>query len=135
MAKTGSQEIVSVKIEAELDTLEQIEKVFGSVDNESPLQLCDGKAELKLINAGNTISFDGGSTATLLLSFSVGVASGVVGNIIYALLCKGIKKLELNGRRTRITEENIIQVVETIKNMAMSSKNQECFDENSDDPE
>ena len=56
----------------------------------------------------------GGATASLLLSFSVGVASGVIGNVIYAALCKGIKKLELNGRRTRITEEGITQVIETI---------------------
>lgn len=130
MKKTNDRETISVKIEVELDTLEQIEKIFSCVDNKNAISLCDGEAEIKLITAGNTMSFDGGATATLLLSFSVGVASGVVGNIIYALLCKGIKKLELNGRRTRITEENITEVLETIKNVSISSENKKCIVEN-----
>ena len=135
MEKTGRSETISVRIEVELDTLEQIEQLFGSIDNKSPIQLCDGKAELRLLAAGNTISFDGGSMATLLLSFSVSVASGVVANIIFAALCKGIKKLELNGRRTRITEKNIAQVIETTKNATMASEHEECFEKNSNAPE
>ena len=125
MTRKENRETISVKIEAEFDTLEQIEKIFAGVDNKSPIQLCDGKAELKLITAGNTISFDGGLTATLLLTFSIGVASGVVGTLIYSMLCKDIKKLELNSRRTRITEENITQAIETIKNMVSLTEKKE----------
>ena len=119
MIGENNKEIISVEIEVELDTLEQIEKIFAGIDNAQPIQLCEGMAELKLITAGNTISFDGGLTAELLLTFSIGVASGVVGNFIYNALCVGSKKLELNGRRTRVTEENIIEAIETIKQMVL----------------
>lgn len=120
--KINSKEIVSIRIEAELDTLEQIEKIFGSVDTDNSIKLCDGEVELKLLEAGNVLSFNGGLTAELLLSFSVGVASGVVGNLIFKLLCDHVKKLSLNGRRTRITEETITQVIETTKTTVLISK-------------
>ncbi len=115
MVGKNNTEIVSVKIEMELETLENIENLFGSVENGGSIQLCSGEAKLELITAGKSLSFDGGLTAEILLSFSVGVASGVVGNFIYASLCNGVKKLTLNNRRTRITEETITQVIETTK--------------------
>lgn len=115
MVEKNNTEIVSVKIEMELETLENIEKLFGNIENGCSIQLYGGEAELILVTAGNSLSFDGGLTAEILLSFSVGVASGVVGNFIYASLCNGVKKLTLNNRRTRITEETITQVIETTK--------------------
>jgi nucleoside phosphorylase len=118
-------EIVSVKIEVELETLDNIKSIFGNIDTGHSVQLCDGEVELELLTAGNTLSFDGGLTAELLLSFSVGVASGVVGNFIFASLCDRVKKLTLNGRRTRITEENITQVIETTINAVLASKEKE----------
>ena len=105
--------VISVKIEIELETLDNIKKLFGTIDNGCTIQIYDGEAEL--LSAGNSLSFDGGLTAEILLSFSIGVASGVVGNFIFAALCKGAKKLTLNNRRTRITEETITQVIETTK--------------------
>lgn len=119
--ETNNKEIVFIKIEAELDTFEQIDKMFGSVDAGNSIQLCDGEVELKLLETDNVLSFDGGLTAELLLSFSVGVASGVVGNLIFKLLCDNVKKLTLNGRRTRIKEESITQVIETTKTTVLIS--------------
>lgn len=115
MVGKNNAELVSVKIEIELETLDNIKKLFGTIDNGCTVQIYDGEAELKLLTAGNSLSFDGGLTAEILLSFSIGVASGVVGNFIFAALCKGAKKLTLNNRRTRITEETITQVIETTK--------------------
>lgn len=115
MVGKNNEELVSVKIEIELETLDNIKKLFGTIDNGCIIQIYDGEAELKLLTAGNSLSFDGGLTAEILLSFSIGVASGVVGNFIFAALCKGAKKLTLNNRRTRITEETITQVIETTK--------------------
>ncbi len=122
MVGKNSKEIVCVKIEMELETLENIKSLFGSIDEGCSIQLCDGDAELKLLTAGNVLSFDGGLTAEILLSFSVGVASGVVGNFIFASLCNGVKKLTLNNRRTRITEETITQVIETTKVTVVKEK-------------
>lgn len=126
--------IVSIRIEAEFDTLEQIEKIFGGLDNGHSVQLChqsEGMAELSLINAGNTMSFDGGLTAELILTFSIGVASGVVGNFLYNALREGIRKLEFNGRRTRITEQSITHAIDTTINTVLASKEKGLFDKNS----
>lgn len=127
MIENNNKEIVYIKIEVEIETLDNIKKLFGSIDIGHTVQLYDGNVELELLEAGNSLSFDGGLTAELLLSFSIGVASGVVGNIIYKALCVGIRKLGLNGRRTRITEENITQAIETIKNMLLLNKEKESF--------
>lgn len=64
-----------------------------------------------------TLSFDGNQFVEFLITFSVGVASGVVGNYIYNAIHTATKKLEINGRRTRLTEESISQAIETIKQM------------------
>ena len=117
MVEKNSQELVSIKIEAELESLEQIKKIFSNVEKDNTVQFCDGNAELKLLSAGDTLAFSGGAEVELLLTFSVGVASGVIGNLVYNAICCGIKKLALNGRRTRITEENITQAIEMIKEL------------------
>lgn len=134
MVEKDNKEIVSVKITAELESLTQIEKIFNDVTEGNTIQLCGGNAELKLLTVGDTLSFSGGSTVELLVSFSIGVASGVVGNFIYDVICKGIKKLEINGRRTRIKEENITQTIETIKDQVSSDK-EYSSNENSNDSE
>ena len=115
MVGENNAEIVTIKLEMELETLDNIEKMFGNIDSECTINICNGDAELKLLTAGNALLFDGVLTAEMLLSFAVGVASGVVGNFIYATLCEGVKKLTLNNRRTRITEETITEVIETTK--------------------
>lgn len=130
MVGKDNQEIVSVRISAEFESLEQIKKIFNGIEKDKTIQLCDENLEFKLLAAGDTLSFGGGFEAEILISFSLGVASGVVGNIIYNAICTGIKKLEINGRRTRITEENITQAIETIKRL-VEEKN--CSDETSDE--
>lgn len=122
MVGKDNAEIVSIKIELELQTLDTIKKIFGTIDNGRTIQICNGEANLKLVAAGDSLSFDGGLTAEILLSFSIGVASGVVGNFIFSTLCKGVKKLTLNNRRTRIKEETITQVIETKKITVIKKK-------------
>ena len=133
MVEKTNQKLIKIKISAELESLEQIRKKFNGIESGNILQFCDGNAELKLLTADNVLSFGGGATVELLLSFSIGVASGVVGNLIYNALCSGIKKLEINGRRTRITEENIIQTIEIIKNLVLLSEENSHSAENSDE--
>jgi hypothetical protein len=119
MVGKNNVEIISVEIEAELESLEQIKKLFDGTDNGCSVQLCDGRAELTLMSTGNSLAFDGGSIAEFILTFSIGVATGVVANALYAAICADIKKIEIHGRRTRITEESIAQTLETIKNMIL----------------
>ena len=115
MVEKNKTELVTINIELELETLSDINELFGSVNNATPLQVCNENVEIQLISAGDTLSFDGGMIAEILLSFSVGVASGIIGNFIFSSLCKGAKKLKLNKHRTRITEESITQVIEITK--------------------
>ena len=85
--------VISVKIEIELETLDNIKKLFGTIDNGCTIQIYDGEAEFKLLSAGNSLSFDGGLTAEILLSFSIGVASGVVGTLYLEPYVKGPRNL------------------------------------------
>lgn len=118
----NKQEIVSIKIEAEFESLEQIKKIFSNVEADGTVSFFDGSAKLKLLSMGDNLAFSGGADVELLLTFSIGVASGVIGNLIYNAICCGIKKLSMNGRRTRITEEHITQAIQTIKELVLLSK-------------
>ena len=100
--------MISVKIEVELATHEQIIKAFGRIDNDCSIQLCDGKAELKLISTEKSLAFDGGLTVELILAFSIGVASGVVANAFYAVICAAIKKEKQRGKKK---EKTIIKIL------------------------
>lgn len=102
-----SMEMGSVAVSEDLFTKDKIEKhtnLYGEICAE-PL------AE------NHTLSFDGNQFVEFLITFSVGVASGVVGNYIYNAIHAAARKLEINGRRTRITEESIAQAIETIREM------------------
>ena len=133
MVGQNNREIVTVKIGAELESLEQIKKIFSSIEEGSAIQLCDGDATLELLTAGNTLSFSGGLNVEFLLSFATSIASGVIGNWIYNAICASIKKLEINGHRTRITEENIAQAIETLKGLALLATDDNHSTENSNE--
>ncbi len=122
MVEKNSQQITSVNIEVEFETLEQIKILFGSHEPGGSVKLCDGDAELKLISTDNRLAFDGGFTVELLLSFSMGVACELVASAILSAIRSGIKKLEINGRRTRTSEESVSQALETIKKLVSSTK-------------
>ncbi len=122
MVGKNSQEIVSIKIEAEFESLEQIKEIFSNAEEDSAVSFFDGNAKLKLLSTGDNLAFSGGADVELLLTFSIGVASGIIGNLVYNAICCGIKKLSINGRRTRITEEHITQAIQTIKELVLLSK-------------
>lgn len=106
--------IINIKVELELNELGSLEQILGNIDNGGVFRICGEDAELKILSADNTLSFNGGSVVEFMLTFSVNVAAGVLGNYIYNL-CKGGRKLTLNNQRTRITEETIEKAInETI---------------------
>lgn len=102
-----SMEMGSAAVSEDLFTKDKIEKYTNSFG-----EIC---AEPLVKN--HTLSFDGNQLVEFLITFSVGVASGVVGNYIYNAIHASARKLEINGRRTRITEESIAQAIETIREM------------------
>lgn len=115
MVGKNKLEVVSIKIELELESLEDIRNLFDKNAGNDSIHLNYDEIELKLVSESDELSFGGEATVELLMTFSVGVASGVVGNIIYTYLCSHAKKLLLNNQRTLLKEEKITKVVETTK--------------------
>ena len=113
--------IINIRMELELDGLENIRQTFGTIENGRTIQIYNEEAELKIISSDDLLSFDGGTIIEFMLTFSVNVAAGVIGNYIYNL-CKNGKKLTLNNRRTRIKEETIKQaLIQNIDSKSTSS--------------
>ena len=113
MVENDRPKIISINLSAEIDANAPIADIFSDAHS------CeDTSCITEILPQKSTLSFDGNLFVELIISFSVGVASGVVGNYIYnALHNAKTKKLIINGRRTRLTEESITQAIETIKEM------------------
>ena len=60
------------------------------------------------------MGFDQSTLITLALSFSAGVASGVVANAVYAVCGTAVRALTISGRRVRVTEKDIEQAIKTL---------------------
>lgn len=115
MVGENNREVVLVKMELELDTLDNIKNLFGSAENGSKVKFCNGEAELKLLKAGDSLGFDGSTISEILLTFPGNVAASIVGSFIWTSLSSGLKKLKINNSRTRITEETITEKIEITK--------------------
>lgn len=116
MVGNDSSKMISIKISMEVESKTSTNDIFADVkaqktDNSNTI------ITTELLTENDTLSFDGNQFVEFLMTFSVGVASGVVGNYIYNAIHATTKKLEINGRRTRLTEESISQAIETIKEM------------------
>ena len=77
---------------------------------------------IKNLSKNNTLSFDGNQVIEFLISFSMSIASGVIGNYIYNAIHSSARKIEINNRRTRLTEESISQAIETAKELLKKQK-------------
>ena len=107
---------ISIKLSMEMESTAVSENLFTKDKIQKCTNFC-GEICVEPLAENNTLSFDGNQFVEFLVTFSVGVASGVVGNYIYNAIHAAAKKLEINGRRTRITEESIAQAIETIREM------------------
>lgn len=121
MVGNDNSKTISIKISVEVEPQTQIDRLFAK----ERLQNSNKYISAELLSSNNTLAFDGSQLVEYLISFSIGVASGVVGNCIYNAIHTMAKKIEINGHRTRLTEENITQAIETIKALvdATDSKN------------
>lgn len=107
---------VSIKLSMEMESTAVSKNLFTNEKIQKCTDLC-GEICIEPLAENSTLSFDGNQFVEFLITFSVGVASGVVGNYIYNAIHAAARKLEINGRRTRITEESIAQAIETIREM------------------
>jgi hypothetical protein len=107
---------MSIKISMEVDSNIPNKNLFTEAksqnSNDSEIVIT-----AKLLQEDDALFFDGNQFVEFLITFSVGVASGVVGNYIYNAIHTIAKKLKIDGRRTRLTEESISQAIQTIKEM------------------
>ncbi len=115
MVDNDYAKIIELKISMEIDPQMQAQTLFFN-DRSDSIHSCQGVIRADVFD-NDIFSFDGNKLVEILISFSIGVASGVVGNIIYNAIHSAAKKLEINGRRTRLTEESITQAIETIKEL------------------
>lgn len=116
MVGNDSSKLMSIKISMEVDSNIPSKSLFANVKSQNSND-SEQVITVNLLENKGTLSFDGNQFVEFLITFSVGVASGVVGNYIYNAIHTVTKKLEIDGRRTRLTEESISQAIETIKEM------------------
>lgn len=116
MVGNDCSKMMSIKISMEVDSNIPCKSLFAKTKSKTTNN-SEIDFTVKLLKENDTLSFDGNQFVEFLITFSVGVASGVVGNYIYNAIHTATKKLEINGRRTRLTEESISQAIETIKQM------------------
>ncbi|MEM7290766.1 MAG: hypothetical protein AAF412_10435 [Pseudomonadota bacterium] len=103
-----------IALEVELDEL----LVTGASDTPSLRTLGTifpfegGQVEVRAVDEG--LGFDQTALVTLAVSFSAGVASGVVANAIYAICTDAVRRLTFEGRRVQLSEEALNQAIQTI---------------------
>ncbi len=129
MVGNDCSRIISIKIHMEVESKIQADKLFA----DSAIGITNENFSVKLISQNDTLGFDGNLVFEYLISFGIGVASGVIGNYIYNAIHNAAKKLEINDRRTRLTEESISQAIETIKLMLLETEENKKVDANKED--
>lgn len=128
MVGNDSSRMMSINISMEINSKTPITNIFvkeGTQNNNN----FDGVITAELLPKNDILSFGGNQFVEFVITFSVGVASGVVGNYIYNAIHKMTKKIEINGRRTRLTEEGISQAIETIKELLEEEKRNKSSEE------
>ena len=115
MVGNDQKQTITLQINAEVDSLEQIKNLFGSLENDGNVSLGDG-IDIRLVSVGNSMSFLGGAEVEMLVTFVIGVASSVVSSLIISAINKGIKKLSLNHKRTRVNQKSIEREIDNVKN-------------------
>ena len=116
--KTESREQMTVSIEIELDSIDYIEKFRpNNASKNFSLDLGSGvHADINSVEEG--LGFLDSISMSMLLTFSAGVGSGVVANLIYSTIGAGIKRITLDGRRVRPNKEELIRALQTAIELA-----------------
>lgn len=115
--------MINVRISMEVNHRVQTQDLF--IHDQSDGIYCGQEIIRTDVIDNDILCFDGNKLVEILISFSIGVASGVVANIIYNAIHGVAKKIEINGRRTRLSEDSITQAIETIKELLQERKENE----------
>ena len=124
MVGNDKRELISINLSIEGNSLDNVSSLFTNGKFQCIIS-DDIVADVELISTESTMGFDGSFLVQMIVSFATGVASGVIANFLYAKLLAGAKKLEINKKRTRITEEKITEAINTIQNYIIQTHNDE----------
>lgn len=114
MVGDSQEQNVVINLSLEVDSLDNILTFFNGKQKQQ-ISSSGVTTEVELISTNNSLNFVGGYLVELAITFVLGVSSGVVGNLLYAKLIAGAKKLEISNKRTRISEEKVVEAIETIQ--------------------
>lgn len=109
---------MKILLELELDSNVEINNLIEELKYDTPILLNNEEIKIELKEKSDSLAFDGSLTIELIISYTTDVSIGIVANTIYSMISDGIKKLEINGQRTRITKDSIAQTIDTINKMA-----------------
>jgi len=111
--------VININLELELTSKDNIIDILTdkiSV-NKTSVELADNVI-VETVKLEEGLGFLDSVTVTMLMSFGMGVSSGIVANAIYSALGKGIQKISLNGRRIRPNKDELIKALETAIELA-----------------
>ena len=91
MVGNDSSKLMSIKISMEVDSNIPSKSLFANVKSQNSND-SEQVITVNLLENKGTLSFDGNQFVEFLITFSVGVASGVVGNYIYNAIHTVTKK-------------------------------------------
>lgn len=94
------------------------ETIEGLDQAGADVALADGDARLHVRSVEEGLAFGDTTVIELALSFSTGIASGVVANALFAMLGTRIRSLVVDDRRVRPTKKDLADAIETIRRVA-----------------
>ena len=113
VGKASNSRFVTTSIGIEVDSIDQL-RALGIEDpgKQDSVEIADGvNLTVEEIEEGK--GFLEPVTATMVVSFAVGVGAGIVANAIYDAIGAGIRKVSVDGRNVRPKKEQLKQALET----------------------
>lgn len=112
VGKASNRRFVTTSIGIEVDSIDQL-RVLG-IENQGvrdSVEIADGvNVVVEDIEEGK--GFLEPVTATMVVSFAVGVGAGIVANAIYDAIGAGIRRVSVDGRNIRPKKEQLKQALE-----------------------
>ena len=96
----------------QLDLVLELDSVVAAERISDLAQRKDFEVTVNACDEG--FGFDEATVVSLVISFAVGTASGIVANAIYDAVGSAIKSISINNRRIRPNEEALEQAIEII---------------------
>jgi len=112
---------IKINLDVEINRFDIVTTIFQSnfPIPGSIAQLYEDKVAVKLLSYEEGLGFTDSILIELLLSFGMGVASGIVANAIYNSFGKGTRRLTLGGMPVRIDIDELEKALDTIRQFRM----------------